>query len=82
MGGIDKSHVGECLREITHEALTADVVFFGQEPHVVAQADDTLEKAASVIEAAGQNIGVGEPEAARQEGASPSGRPSLVEAVS
>ena len=66
---VDKRDVGERLRKVAQLALSADIVFFGEHPNVVTQAGQPLEQALRVRGPSGQDIGVGEPETGRQEGA-------------
>src|ERR1700687_3185971 len=69
MGCIDQSQMGEGLREVAELPLLGRIVFFGEQPDVVTQRQQTLEERPRVIIATEHRIVVGEPEAAGQEGA-------------
>jgi hypothetical protein len=61
--------VGQGLRKVTDQALSAGVIFLAEQADVVAQADEPLKQALCVGGTSDQYIGVGEPDATRKEGA-------------
>jgi hypothetical protein len=42
--GIDQGDVTKCLREITEKPSFSRIVFFGQQPHIIAQVQEPLEE--------------------------------------
>ena len=75
VGGVDERHVGEGLGEVAHLAPVAHVVLLGEQPEVVAQADEPVEHGMGVVVAADQVETVRHPERAGQEGALVAGEP-------
>src|SRR4029079_18626250 len=55
------------LREIADQPAAARLVFFAQEPDIVPQRQKMTEQLQRLLAAAQHQIGVGEPEAAREE---------------
>ena len=66
MGGVDECHVRERLWEVADETTCVGVVLLGQKADVVPQVEQSLEEPSCVIDASHQDIGVRQPEAARQ----------------
>src|SRR5690349_2953107 len=69
VGRIDERDVRERLRKIAQLALSARVVFLGEQPNIVAQADEPVEHVLRLDQAASHHISVGKPETAGQKGA-------------
>gem|GEM_PF-5584553 len=57
------------LRKVAHQAAAHDVVLFRQQPQVVAQGQQTVEKPLRIAQPALHDVGVRQPETARQEDA-------------
>jgi hypothetical protein len=59
VGGILQGHVGQGLRKSYRGILTKRVTFFGQETHVVADADEAIKECAGVVRTTAQMQAVG-----------------------
>src|SRR4051812_36853519 len=59
--------MGKGLGKIAEQSARARLVLLGEEVEVVAQGDQTLEKRLGFAQATGVNVGIDEPEAAREE---------------
>src|SRR5258706_4677479 len=69
VGGIDQSNMRESLRKVADEATSQRVVLLRQQPDVIAEPNETLEKSTRLIGAAEHQEAVGQPKTACQEGA-------------
>ena len=58
MGGVDQRHMGKSLREIAEMAAPDGIVFLGQKPDIISQAEQPLEKLLGFVEPAAQHISV------------------------
>jgi hypothetical protein len=67
--GIDQSDVRERLRKVSDLASGSGIIFFCQQPDIVAQAQQPLKHRPSVFIATLQDVIVGKPKAASKEGA-------------
>src|SRR5438309_6710105 len=65
--GVDERDVREGLREVAEVAARARVVLFREQPDVVGEAAQALEKFARLVAAPEHHQAVGEPEAASEE---------------
>ena len=77
MRRVHERDMGERLREIANQTLSARVIFLREQPNVVAQGDQLLKQPSRVRETPDQDIGVGKPEAAGKEGAFTGRQPVL-----
>ena len=66
IGRVDQRDVGKRLRKIAELALRPDIVFLGEEPDIVAQADQPLEELPCVSFPSSHHVGVGQPKTHRQ----------------
>src|SRR5215471_16289557 len=65
-GGTDESEMRECLREVAELPPGTRIVFFREQPHIVAQREQALEQRECFGLAVLQLVNVGKPEAARE----------------
>src|SRR5439155_8463399 len=66
--GVDERDVGERLGEVAQQAPRSAIVLFREQPDVVGEPDQPLEESAGLLAAALQDVVVGQPERAREEG--------------
>src|SRR3954452_24190418 len=74
MRRIDQSDVRKRLRKITDLPAGSRVIFFRQKPDIIAQLEEPLEHPPRVVIPALQNVVVGEPKTASEEGTFVSGQ--------
>src|SRR5438046_3044794 len=67
--GVDQPHVRERLRKVADLAPALWIVFFREQPHVVAQRQQPFEDRPGIVMPAEQHVVVGQPETAREKGA-------------
>jgi hypothetical protein len=69
MGGIDQRQVRESLREVPKLAALFGIVFFREQPDVIAKCGQAFKECARVIKPVLQNVIIDQPEAAGEESA-------------
>jgi hypothetical protein len=79
---VDEGQVRKGLREVAQLPSCDRIVFFCEQTDVVAIGQEPIEESLCFFDAALQNIVVGQPKAASEEGAFTGGEPSTVALVS
>ena len=66
LGAVQKRDMREGLREIPNLPRGADIIFLGEQAHIVPQGEEAFEQLSGFINAAHQDVDIDQPEAASQ----------------